>query len=144
MKLKRGQKLCKNCNNTNGARAHVCKHCNTEFKPGAVKTKNKVRIKKQKKLEPVDWKTLNTGDRIKVFGRSGNYYINDAGEKLYMSDPGIYTIQAIDDNGLIVYSGDRGGYGYIYMGEEQQSPYIDNMYRSPHKVMKYNPPVRPV
>lgn len=143
MKLKRGQKLCKNCNQINGARAHVCKHCNTEFVSGGPKTKNKTRIKKQKKFESVDWKALNVGDRIKVFGRSGNYYINDAGEKLYMSDPGIYTVQKLEENGMVVYNGDRGGYGYIYMGEETSSPYIDNMYRSPHKIMKYNPPTRP-
>lgn len=143
MKLKRGQKLCKNCNQINGARAHSCKHCNTEFVGGVLKTKNKIRIKKQKKFEPIDWTALNVGDKIKVIRGSGNYYINDLGDKIYMSDSGIYTVQKLDSKGIVVYSSD-GGFGYIYMGPEIQSDLIENYYRSPHKIVKYNPIIRPV
>lgn len=141
MKLKRGQKICKNCNVINGARAHICKNCNHEFVPASITKKNKFKTKKPKKYEEIDWNTLVVGDVIKVIGRSGNYYINDMGEKMYMTDAGIYTIFKIDSNGLIVYSRD-GGYGYIYMGEEKQSDLIDNMYRSPHKIVKVNVPTR--
>lgn len=141
MKLKRGQKLCKNCNNINGARAHTCKHCNHEFVSASITKKNKFKIKKPKKYEDIDWKELSTGDTIKVIGRSGNYYINSVGERMYMSDAGVYTVRSKDSNGLIVYSSD-GGYGYIYMGPEIQSDLMDNMYRSPHKIVKVNLPVR--
>lgn len=140
MKVKRGQKLCKNCNQVNGARAHSCKHCNHEFVPASITKKNKFRTKKAKKFEDVDWTTLEAGDRIKVIGRSGNYYINELGERSYMSDPGVYTVKSKDSKGLVVYS-TNGGYGYIYMGPEVQSDLIDNMYRSPHKIVKVNSPI---
>jgi len=141
MKLKRGQKLCKNCNNINGARAHTCKHCNSEFVSASITKKNKFKTKKPKKYEEIDWTELLAGDTIKVIGRSGNYYVNSMGERMYMSDAGVYTVRSKDHNGLVVYSSD-GGYGYIYMGPEIQSDLIDNMYRSPHKIVKVNLPVR--
>ena len=139
MKLKRGQKLCGNCNQINGARAYVCKHCNTAFE---IRNKKTGVVKKRiKRFENVDWATLEVGDKIRIFGRSGNYFVNSAGEKTYLSDPGIYTIFNKDDNGLIV--NDKGGaFGYIYMGEEKPHHDIPNMYRSPHKIVKVNTPVR--
>lgn len=143
MKPKRGQKLCKNCNQINGARSHSCKHCNHEFVSGATsKNKKPKRVKKQKKLEYVEnWKDLNNGDRIKVFGRSGNYYVGDNGDKQYLTDAGIYIVKSQDSKGLVVY-GNEGGFGYIYMGPEEQSQYIPNMYRAPHKIAKVNIPAR--
>lgn len=142
MKLKRGQKLCKNCNNINGARAHTCKHCNTEFVASS-KNKKPAKPKKPKKFIEVNWSELQKGDRIKVVGRSGNYYINEAGDRMYMSDAGIYTVQDKDDKGLIVYGNDNG-FGYIYMGPEKRSTYLDNYYNAPHKIVKVNyMPVRP-
>lgn len=140
MKLKRGQKLCKNCNQINGARAHVCKHCNTDFEVRA-KGNKFVKPRKLKKYVPIEWNTLQKGDRIKVIGRSGNYYINSAGERTYLSDPGIYSVQGIDDSGITVYASDSG-FGYIYMGKEEPHKDIPNMYRSPHKIVKVNTPVR--
>jgi hypothetical protein len=144
MKVKRGQKLCKNCNGINGARSHTCKHCNTEFVIGAnSKSKKSPKIKKPKKFEEIqDWKSLTNGDRIKVIGRSGNYYIGESGDKQYMTDAGIYTVKNRDSNGLIVHAAD-GGFGYIYMGPEMKSDTIPNMYRSPHKIVRANIPVRP-
>jgi hypothetical protein len=139
MKVKRGQKLCKSCNGINGARSHTCKHCNTEFNIETTsKSKKPVKTKKVKKFEEItDWKSLTNGDRIKVIGRSGNYYIGDSGDKQYMTDAGIYTVKSHDTNGLIVYASD-GGWGYIYMGVEVKSDTIPNMYRSPHKIIKAN------
>jgi hypothetical protein len=141
MKLKRGQKLCKNCNNTSGARAHVCKHCGHEFVANNKAVTCKVKKKKVKKFEEIsNWKELKRGDRIKVIGRSGNYYLGENGDKQYLTDAGVYTVQDIDLLGLHVYG---GGYGYIYMGPEKRSDAIPNMYRSPHKIVKVNTPVRP-
>lgn len=142
MKLKRGQKLCKNCNQINGARAHTCKHCGTEFISKSEAKQGKVRKKKLKKfIEIEDWKALSSGDRIKVIGRSGNYYIGENGERQYMTDAGVYIVKSQDDKGLIVY-GSEGGFGYIYMGPEKKSDMIPNMYRSPHKIVKVNIPVK--
>jgi hypothetical protein len=142
MKLKRGQKLCKNCNKINGARAHACKFCNNEFESAANgKKKNKFKVKKQKIYEDINWKLLQKGDKIKVVGRSGNYYVDDKGERTYLNERGVYSVYAQDSSGLIVYSS-NGGFGYIYMGEEKQSTLIPSMYRSPHKIVKVNVPVR--
>jgi hypothetical protein len=135
MKLQRGQKLCKNCNKINGARSHQCKHCNGVFHSATGKKPSK-----KKQIEVEDWKELNKGDTIKVIGRSGNYYVNDAGERMYMSDAGIYTVVSKDSNGLIVHT-TEGGYGYIYMGEEIQSTLMDNMFRSPHKLIRVKTPL---
>lgn len=135
MKLKRGQKLCNKCNNVNGARAYACKSCGEAF---SVKAQNSnVKVFRKKKYMEIDWKDLETNDYIKVLGRSGNYYVNDMGEKNYMSNAGIYIIKDKDHQGLIVYSS-NGGYGYIYMGPEKQSDLIENYYRSPHKIVKIN------
>lgn len=141
MKLKRGQKLCKNCNGINGARSHVCKHCGHEFKAGAIAKNKPAKTRKPKKYEEIsDWKSLQSGDKIKVVGRSGNYYVNPNGERQYLTDAGIYTIKDIDERGIHVYN---GGYGYIYMGPEVPSQVIPNMYRSPHKIVKANIPTHP-
>lgn len=141
MKLKRGQKLCKNCNGINGARSHVCKHCGNEFKAGAVAKNKPAKVRKPKKYEEItDWTSLKAGDKIKVIGRSGNYYLNSEGERQYLTDAGLYTISDVDDLGLHVYD---GGYGYIYMGPEVPSQVIPNMYRSPHKIVKANIPTHP-
>jgi len=138
MKLKRGQKLCNKCNKINGARAYVCKHCNTEFD---IRGKSKIKKpRKLKRLTPIDdWKSLEAGDRVKVIGRSGNYYINEDGDRQYLTDRGTYIVQSKDETGLVVYN---GAYGYIYMGEEVQSTTIPNMYRSPHKIFKVNTPIK--
>jgi hypothetical protein len=142
MKVKRGQKLCKNCNNINGARAHVCKHCNHEFVSNSKSKGNKVKKKKFKKYEEItNWQSLNLGDKIKVIGRSGNYYLSENGDRQYLTDAGVYVVQDKDELGLKVYD---GGYGYIYMGPETQSKTIPNMYRSPHKIVKVNTPIREV
>jgi ribosomal protein L40E len=143
MKLKRGQKLCKNCNQVNGARAHTCKHCGSEF-VAKTKSDKPVKPKKIKKYTEVsNWKELVSGDKIKVIGRSGNYYVNSSGERQYLTDAGLYTISDRDDNGLMVY-GDNQGFGYIYMGPEVMSQAIPNMFRSPHKIVKINTPIRHV
>lgn len=142
MKLKRGQKLCKNCNGINGARSHVCKHCNTAFvknENGELVTKTKRRKKRFKKFSTIEnWQELASGERIKVIRGYGSYYVNDSGDKQYLADGGIYSIISVDTKGLVVYGRD-GGFGYIYMGSEEKSETLPNVYRSPHKIVKVNP-----
>lgn len=134
MKLKRGQKLCTKCNQINGARAYQCKHCGESFE---VRAKgSKIKKKRIKKLETISWSDIEVGQKIKVMGRSGTYYLSSNGDRTYMSDPGIYTIIGKDANGLRVYG--KSGYTYIYMGPEKKSSLLDNMYNAPHKIMKVN------
>ena len=133
MKLKRGQKLCKNCNNINGARAYICKHCNKEFEIRGNNVKStKVKRKKKGFTKSIDWKTIGRGDVIYVKGRTGNYYIGQDGDKTYTTDKGVYTVAEIKDNGLLVYG--KRGYTYIYMGNERKSQYLDNMFQAPHRI----------
>lgn len=106
MKLKRGQKLCKHCNNINGARARICKHCNTEFEiRGDLLTK--IKKNRNKNLTTIDWKTLNTGDEIYFRGRSGTYFLNYDGTRDYTTDKGVYRVVALCDEGFMAY-GKRG------------------------------------
>jgi hypothetical protein len=141
MKLKRGQKLCKNCNGINGARSHVCKHCNSEFikkENGDVVTKTKRRKKRFKKFSTIEnWQELTSGELIKVVRGYGSYYVNGDGEKQYLADGGVYSIISVDTKGLVVHGRD-GGFGYIYMGPEEKSETLPNVYRSPHKIIKVN------
>ena len=131
MKLKRGQKLCKKCNNINGARARVCKHCNEDFEIRG-DFKEKINRKKNKNLTSVDWKTLNTGDEIYFKGRSGTYTINADGTKDYSTDKGVYKVVELKDNGFFAYG--KRGYTFFYMGEERQSKWLPSIYNAPHKI----------
>lgn len=131
MKLKRGQKLCKNCNNASGARARVCKHCNVEFEIRG-DFKEKVNRKKNKSLNRIDWSTLSVGDEIFFKGRSGNYIISADGTKEYTTDKGVYKVVEIKDNGFMAYG--KRGHTFFYMGPEKQSKWLINMYNAPHKI----------
>jgi hypothetical protein len=131
MKLKRGQKLCNNCKNTNGARAQVCKHCNKEFEVrGDFKTKEN--RKKNKNLVSTDWKDLSVGDEIYFKGRSGTYILNNDGTKDYSTDKGVYKVVDIKDNGFVAYG--KRGHTFFYMAEEKQSKWLPNIYNAPHKI----------
>jgi len=135
MKVKRGQKLCKNCNNVCGARSKVCKYCNKEFE---VRTDPMVRMKikrskaTRKNLIEANWRELSPGQNIYFRGRSGGYYLNSDGTKDYHKDKGVYRVVTLLDEGF----GAQGkkGYTFFYMGKEKQSKWLDNMYDAPHKI----------
>lgn len=124
---KRGQKECPECQHINGVRSYNCKGCDYEF-PMKKRRKGKRRI-------PVgNWKTLRVGDKVRVVGGSGSYYIEPrTQERIYMSERGTYTIFGKDHQGLKTY-GD-GGYAYLYMGERSKSKVCDSIFRRPHKLL---------
>jgi hypothetical protein len=139
MKLKRGQKLCKECNNINGARARVCKHCNKEFE---VRTdyKAKVARKRNKSLMSIDWTTLQLGQEIYFKGRSGSYIVNHDGTRDYTTDKGVYKVVDIKENGFMAYG--KKGNTFFYMGPERQCQWLSTLYNSPHKIyVKKNPKI---
>lgn len=136
MKIKRGQKLCKNCNNVCGARSKVCKHCNKEFE---VRTDPVVRMKSKrtkaarKGLMRVDnWRELKPKQTIYFNGRSGNYYLKSDGTKDYDTPKGTYRVYNILEEGIGVF-GNRG-YVFMYMGKERKSKWGEGIYHSPHKI----------
>ena len=125
-KMKRGQKLCTNCDCINGVRAYECKECGSPFKM------KKARRGPRKKLVE-NFKELNRGDTIRVVGGSGCYYIDKQGDKHYFTDRGKYIVQNTDDKGIQAVG--SHGYTYIYMGKKRRSKLLDNMFNAPHKVL---------
>jgi hypothetical protein len=92
--------------------------------------------KKKKFIE--NWKEeVRPGDRIKVVGRSGNYYVGENGERTYLTNPGVYLVMKIHENGIAAIGTGKVSHGYefLYMGEEKRSSMLDSMYNSPHKLI---------
>lgn len=130
IKLKRGQKLCKNCNTINGVRSYNCKSCNSPF----VMSKKNSRFPKFSKRLVTDITTLEKGDKIKVLQGSGTYHIDSDGNKHYLGNPGIYTVDFIDGDTIMAIN-KWGTLEFIYMGLEKESTIMDNLIRAPHKVI---------
>ena len=135
MKIKRGQKLCKECGETCGARAKVCKHCGAPFE---VRTDPVVRMKrirakaKKKGLVEANWRDLKPGQEVHFNGRSGEYWLNGDGSKEYTTDKGIYKVVNVLDKGFGAYG--KKGYTFFDMstGQSKVSPYL---YNSPYKIL---------
>lgn len=138
MKPTRGQKLCKQCDEINGVRSANCKKCGAAF---SVKLKEKVEKKKKrrKKNKPQvyvvhDWENLIKGQRIKVIGGSGPYFIDDQGMRHYYTDRGYYQVQGVDKQGIHTYNEKYGGYQFLYMGVEKRG-IAPNSFNAPHKII---------
>ena len=123
----RGQKNCPECDTENGVRSYHCKKCDYEFP-----MKKRRKGKRRKVVD--NWRELRKGDKVKVVGGSGPYYIDpESGDRTYLSERGEYVIKGIDRMGIKVYG--NGGYTFLYMGNKKKSPLVDNVYRSPHKLI---------
>lgn len=124
MKNKAPLKVCPDCQEKCHARLAECKECGFVFY-------------KKKRSIIEDWKSLQRGDRIRVVGRSGNYYIKKNGDKTYFTDAGIYSVREVRYNGLVVIGTGKRSQGceFLYMGEEKRSSMLDSMYNSPHKLI---------
>jgi hypothetical protein len=124
---KRGAKKCRGCGGVNGARALQCRNCGVAFK-----------IKKRVKRSLVsEWNELVPGDRVRVIGGSGPYYLDTQGRS-YLTEKGVYTVVGIDINGVHART-QYGSYTYLYMGPEERSDLCHSLYRSPHKLLKLAP-----
>jgi len=140
MKMKRGQKLCKECGQTCGARAKACKHCDAPFE---VRTDPAVRMKrirnkaKRKGLVEVsDWRELKLGDLVHYNGRSGSYWLNSDGTKDYTTDKGVYKVITILDKGFGAY----GPTGYTFFDMSTgRSNVCSMLYNSPYKILVKSP-----
>ena len=136
MKLKRGQKLCKECGETSGARAKVCKHCGAPFEVRTDPTvrMKRVRAKAKRKglVEVSDWTELKPGQEIYFNGRSGAYWLNGDGTKEYTTDKGVYKIVNVLDKGFGAYG--KKGYTFFDMSTGQSSM-IPMLWNSPYKIL---------
>ena len=88
--MSKGRKTCPECGAVTGVRTYYCKECEYAF---PMKKRPKT-VKREVK----DWRLLESGEYIRVVGRSGTYYIKDDGEKIYMSDAGVYIVKSVDAN----------------------------------------------
>ncbi len=139
MKVKRGQKLCKKCNQCCGARAKICKHCNEPFE---VRTDPAVRMRrihnkrKRKGLKEVtNWKELRQGQEIHYNGRSGEYWLNADGTKDYVTDKGVYKVVTVLEKGFGAY----GKKGYTFFNMTNGVSKISSMlHNSPYKILVKN------
>jgi hypothetical protein len=142
VKLKRGQKLCRNCNTINGVRSFNCKSCNSPF---AMKKVRKTILVdgKVKRNFITDHKTLQKGDYIRVFKKGGPYHLDKDGNKNYLCHKGKYTVDRIMEDGIMVHS-QYGGSEFLYMGPKMISPILDTLIRAPHKITLITKGVRDV
>ena len=126
----KGRKTCPQCGTGTGPRAYCCKSCNYVF---TFKPKSK-EAKDTKIIEKLNWRELIKGDKIKV--RGGSYYVC-RGEFIPMGANGKFTVCEIHHNGILGY-GSEGGYQFIYMGGDYQSP-VTKVWHTRHKIMKLVP-----
>ena len=134
IKLSRGQKLCKNCEQPNASRQRECKWCGTAFISKNTKLKGEIK----------EWKTLEKGDHFRVVNGSGPYYLlvrdcedGDAGQKVSMGHRGSYKVDQIVDTGIISFGISRKNrrMAFVYMGKEGVDKKT-GIYRCPHRIIK--------
>ena len=135
MKLKRGQKLCKKCNNINAARQRICTVCKKLFQLKNTPIKNEI----------TNWKNLQDGDTFRVINGTGSYYIlkRDCGEgregdKLFIGSKGKYIVKGIEHNGIRAWSVSPPGsfnYEFVYMGKDMFCEEL-NIHKRAHRIIK--------
>lgn len=125
-KNRRGTKTCE-CGATAGARAYECSECGAEFPTS--------KLRRGSRKRPVkDYRKLLPGDRVKVLGASGPYYVGETGERTYMTDRGIYTVDRVAADGVYVRS-KMGASSFLYMGPTRRSPNCYNLVRDAHRLV---------
>lgn len=126
--MPKGCKTCSSCGYCTGPRAYACPKCHAPF---AFKVQTKEQ-KNTKIIKNINWKELMPGDRIKVNG--GPYYMNRDQEFVPMGYRGKYTVQKLDNNGIVAYS-DKGGFCHIYMGPDIQCNET-KIWKTKHRLIK--------
>lgn len=132
--LSRGKKKCPDCNEIVAARTSLC-NCGHVFyaTKGVVSEFNpSPKIKRSADIFE-DWTTLKHGIKIKVLPGKGDHYIAPTGEKVYMQDPGVYSVEKVDNTGIVVHG--KSGLGYIYMGETKKSEISDSVVKQAHEII---------
>jgi len=135
--VRRGQKPCPQCDKTCGPRSYACPYCQFKFVEAKPKATTEPKKKKRRGKIPVkDWQSIKVGSRIKVLKGSGDYYISkESGEKVYMQDAGIYYVEGVNTDGLVVRG--KNGHGFIYMGEPTMSSTLRSIHKEPAKLVLF-------
>lgn len=125
----RGRKICPECGQGTGPRAHCCPKCNHVFifKPKSKEAKN------TKIIHNVNWRELSKGDRVKV--RGGPYFVSK-GEFVPMGYRGRFVVEGLDENGILAWGLDKHqGFCHIYMGGDIQNKET-GVWKTAHKLVK--------
>ena len=135
MKLKRGQKLCKNCQTINAARQRICIECKKPFQLKNTPIKNEIK----------DWKSLQKGDAFRVINGTGSYYIlkrdcseGQEGDKLFIGSKGKYIVKGIEYNGIRACSISPSGsfsHEFVYMGKNMFCKEL-SIHKRAHRIVK--------
>ena len=152
--MAKGEKFCPACNKGCGCRSLKCPACGHDFgiidrkiatggKPGTIHvvsstTTNKFapkKIKRRKKRiqEKVDWRTLDVGDKIKVLSGGGQRHIGGDGSNIPMGYKGKFIVKGVRPDGILAYSGNEGGFCFIHMGPKRQID--EGILLRPHKIL---------
>lgn len=126
--MPKGCKTCSSCGYCTGPRAYACPQCHAPF---AFKVQSKEK-KNTKIIKDFNWRELVAGDKIKVTG--GPYYMNRDQEFVPMGYRGKFTVQSVDNNGIVAYS-DKGGFCHIYMGPDIQCKET-KIWKTKHRLLK--------
>ena len=141
-------KTCTFCQEPNGVRSLKCKSCGQPFPrrlhkiedvgPSKYLAPLSEGVKKRTaRFKTISWRDLLPGDKIKVSGRSGPYYMGDDGERHYTTTGGYYIVVSLDNMGINCRGmGKICGHQFIYMGPHIKSPLSNNLYRDKHKFRK--------
>jgi hypothetical protein len=152
--MAKGQKSCPNpsCKAICGCRTLVCPSCGADFgikekvqkpqpivvaKPKPIPKQSvtkvvKLKRRKKRKQEKIDWRTLDVGDRIKVLSGGGQRHIS-GDVNIPMGYKGKFLVKGIRPDGILAYSGNEGGYCFIHMGPKRV---IDSgILLRPHKIL---------
>ena len=134
MKLKRGQKLCKQCKSINAARQRICIECKKPFQLKNTPIKNEIK----------DWKNLQKGDAFRVINGTGPYYIltrncseGEKGDRIFMGAKGKYIVKEISEYGIHAWSKTSRGsyYEFVYMGKDRYEQAL-NIHKRAHRIIK--------
>ena len=98
-KIVKALKTCPHC----GSDVHVCKkfcYCGYQFYIR--------RERKLKKSELIDWKSLEKGDKIRLY--CNDYFEMPNGETIDMGNSGCYEVKDIKEDGLVLFN----KHGYVF------------------------------
>jgi hypothetical protein len=116
-------KICIKCESKVHSRLKVCK-CGYKFS---------FKFKRDN-YKSIKWQDLKKGDQIKVSG--GPFWVNSNKEKVLMGYKGRFNVLDLDENGILAYSTDRGGFCHIWMKNKIITK--DGITKMPHKIKKIN------
>lgn len=126
---KKGIKICPQCRNEIGNKTKICPHCQYFF---VSKSQCYHQITNGYQ---VDWKTLVKGDIIKCLAGNGPHYLDQNGEKTFLSSSGKYKVSRITQNGIEAYG--KRGFEFLLMVDLGLNPETQ-IIREPHKIRLLN------